>query len=185
MARTKRTYKRSNHTGDCPLPGTRSHEGRCQDIVLEKSDSVVETTEPTTKGGFLSRRRSGKSPRVRLAVGKSAKKQTEKVELGDLRSNESFLLELTNETNLVGFSVQLEKQAVSYTKFSYAEDSDYDNGDLILHWKPNCDFQVHNDGLGSTPSDDYTVIMLPNNCLEIDELQDVTLGEILDSENHI
>ena len=109
-----------------------------------------------------------------------------KVELSDdLRSNESFILELTNETNLVGFSVQLEKQAVSYTKFSYAEDSDYDNGDLILHWKPNCDFQVHNDGLGSTPSDDYTVIMLPNNCLEIDELQDVTLGEILDSENHI
>jgi len=170
--------------GDCPLPGVRSHEGRCQDIVLEKSDSVVETTEPTTtKGGFLSRRRSGKSPKV--IRGKSAKKQTEKVELSDLRSNESFILELTNETNLVGFSVQLEKQAVSYTKFSYAEESDYDNGDLILHWKPNCDFQVHNDGLGSTPSDDYTVIMLPNNCLEIDELQDVTLGEILDSENHI
>ena len=184
QSRAKRPYFHNTHTSECAT-GVR-HQGPCSKQVAEKSES------PRTRRGSRSQakpdvEKSGRgntTKRTRRTARRAEKEGPVEVSLGNLdeQPNGAFVYEIDDDFNIVGFDGDVINN-VNYTKFSYADETDIDDGDLVLHRREFMDFQIHNVGVGALEDgDSVTILVVPN--LDID-WHKVSIGDIFDGNNHM
>jgi len=184
QTREKRPYFHNRHTDDCPT-GVR-HEGPCSQQEAEKSES------PRTRRGSRSQakpdvEKSGRgntTRRTRRPTRRAEKQDSAEVSLGNLdtQPNAAFVYEIDDDYNIVGFDADVVNN-VNYTKFSYADESDIAEGDLLLHRREFVDFQIHNVGIGALEDGDgVTILVLPNIAIDWHK---VSIGDIFDENNHM
>lgn len=190
----KRPYGRGDfHHKHCPVMD--NHEFRCDELegyplVPNRSDSpkVAETTTKsggTTTKGSTKKSGSGKTTKT----SSKTKKEAVQIPLGDLNDMKSgaFVYEIDEGIHIVGFDIDVDKVNANYTKFNHgseADGSDYENGELVLHYKNGVDFQIHNKGIGTAESgEEYYNIVVPK--LTDFDYSKISLGDILDEEQQI
>ena len=192
----KRAYGRSDfHHKHCPVMD--SHDLKCHELegyplVPNRSDSPkVDEAETTTKSGKATTKGSTKksgSGKTTKASSKT-KKEAVQIPLGDLNDMKSgaFVYEIDEGIHIVGFDIDVDKVNANYTKFNHgseADSVDYENGELVLHYKNGVDFQIHNKGIGTAESgEEYYNIVVPK--LADFDYSKISLGDILDEEQQI